>query len=1479
MSSDNPVHGESKEDTGDKKEEEVAIGEYEQYICSCQRKSKDEVADKYGTNLITGLTEHLVQEAREKYGYNELTPSYEHPWWVKLLISIFEGFFNMLLWVGSLLCFIAYGVVPDDPSNLYLGITLAVVVTITGVFGYYQESKSSDIMASFSTFQPKDTVVWRDGNVHEIEARDLVPGDLIKIKAGDKIAADIRIVNCSDMKVNNSSLTGESDSKKRAWVPSNREPLEAPNMAFFGTLCVKGNGKGIVVATGDHTFMGTVALMAQETENVETPIAIEIKDFVFKVSGIAMFLGVLFFILGMLKNPDPVKNLVFLIGIIVANVPEGLLATVTVCLTLTANRMGVKNVQVKNLESVETLGSTSVICSDKTGTLTTSVMTVSNIYYDRKVVCCDTHNPYTATTEREIGSFYLKDNSYQPSMARLLRIGVLCNNAVESQSKDRHGNPKIQGDGTEVAIFKFCSGHLKRNNPNNSTYLYRSRHPKLYEIPFDSANKWQISIHRKTKGIYQVRKDEKKEDYNYRALAVLKGAPERVLNMCSHILYKGVVSRKLEADTKKILEDVYNLAKQGERVLAFADMELCPEEYNVEREEPILELHEAPEDLKRPIEEDGIWIKLDDTFHVVELKEKDKNGRIMAVEEHTFGLLYECAAAVIGVKAGELRINHGSSTDELDKNVRLRELGYGKGTVFHATIGPYKFEGTSRETANYPFGRDQDSRGLTFVGLYSMIDPARAGVPEAVAKCQDAGIKVIMVTGDYPVTAHAIAKNVNIIGKDDEGNYHMTKQEVAELEYGSESDIDRVDKNHKLYKAALIPGKMLADYERRSVKNPQLIEDFWNEILTKKSIVFARASPQQKLVIVQACQLRGGVVAVTGDGVNDSPALKKADIGIAMGITGTDVAKESADMILKDDNFASIVNGIEEGRLIFDNLKKSIAYTLSSNIPEIAPFLVYQVGGVPLPLPTVMILLVDLGTDLAPAISMAHEGAEADIMLKSPRDQNVDKLVTWNLVSFSYLQIGVLQALAGFYAFFVVLWNYGINPADTIAMDDNNLYAYTPGKYAPQRDGYWMWCFDEATLIAENKDRSCIYGPDPSAFSCYFDEYTFSQDGGLGETGDCIAPADVTSEHARNVYQFVDWYVASAGYIARFRNTVAKIILLEAAPPQSSCGDNSATTTSDMSLFTCGSSCFDDSGCLAFKFDGECQHFATCEEEEKDTSGSYWRVDFAAEGRIDSYREQFSAWIDSSTTERKLFGIYTETLYTLFNKDGYLKQAKPYSRRTCYGISEQVGAKYTRAYRNVDIGVNCDEFNTTGTWEYWNPDNEACSTLNNCYNVDKDDELSVTTTGPMAGGKTGQTRPGVNSIYPIDQNTRRRALAEGNTAYFISIIIVQWADLMICKTRTRSLFEQTMTNGFMNYALFFETVLGACLVYLPLLNLMMGTAPLRFVWWTSAIPFSIMIYIYDEMRKGVIRNHRKNFETTHPDAKYEGCWLTHNTFW
>merc|ERR1712168_1005844 len=298
---------------------------------------------------------------------------------------------------------------------------------------------------------------------------------------------------------------------------------------------------------------------------------------------------------------------------------------------------------------------------------------------------------------------------------------------------------------------------------------------------------------------------------------------------------------------------------------------------------------------------------------------------------------------------------------------------------------------------------------LTFVGLMSMIDPPRAAVPDAVAKCRSAGIKVIMVTGDHPITAKAIARSVGIIS---EGN--KTVEDIAAERKCDVKDVDKREAN-----AAVVNGATLRDCTDEDI----------DEILKHHSeIVFARTSPQQKLIIVDGCQRSGHIVAVTGDGVNDSPALKKADIGVAMGIAGSDVSKQAADMILLDDNFASIVTGVEEGRLIFDNLKKSIAYTLTSNIPEISPFLVFILADVPLPLGTVTILCIDLGTDMVPAISMAYEKAESDIMKRPPRNPFTDKLVNERLISMAYGQIGMIQASAGFFVYFVILAENGFWP-------------------------------------------------------------------------------------------------------------------------------------------------------------------------------------------------------------------------------------------------------------------------------------------------------------------------------------------------------------------------------------------------------------------------------------------------------------------
>jgi len=318
----------------------------------------------------------------------------------------------------------------------------------------------------------------------------------------------------------------------------------------------------------------------------------------------------------------------------------------------------------------------------------------------------------------------------------------------------------------------------------------------------------------------------------------------------------------------------------------------------------------------------------------------------------------------------------------------------------------------------FPFDPDEINfpvEGLTFSGLISMIDPPRAAVPDAVNKCRAAGVKVIMVTGDHPITAKAIAKSVGIISPSNE-----TVDDIA-----ARRGVPRSQVNPREARAAVVPGSELKEMDA---------EQLAGVLKYHSEIVFARTSPQQKLVIVEGCQKLGAIVAVTGDGVNDSPALKKADIGVAMGIAGSDVSKQAADMILLDDNFASIVTGVEEGRLIFDNLKKSIAYTLTSNIPEITPFLLFMVADIPLPLGTVTILCIDLGTDMIPAISMAYEEAEADIMKRSPRNPYTDKLVNERLISMTYGMIGMIQASAGFFTYTVILAENGFLPADLFGL-------------------------------------------------------------------------------------------------------------------------------------------------------------------------------------------------------------------------------------------------------------------------------------------------------------------------------------------------------------------------------------------------------------------------------------------------------------
>ncbi len=827
-----------------------------------------------GTNLETGLTEAQARANLERDGPNALTPPPSTPEWVKFCQNLFGGF-AMLLWLGAILCFLAYSIQattfeepPDD--NLYLGVVLTGVVVVTGIFSYYQESKSTKIMKSFQNMVPQYALCLREGEKVKIKAEDLTIGDVIEVKNGDRIPADIRITESRGLKVDNSSLTGESEPQSRNPDCTSENPAETKNLAFFSTNAVEGNATGIVVSVGDNTFMGRIAVLTEGLESGETPIAKEIAHFIHIITAVAVFLGVTFFIIAFILGYHWLDAVIFLIGIIVANVPEGLLATVTVCLTLTAKRMASKNCLVKNLEAVETLGSTSTICSDKTGTLTQNRMTVAHMWFNNKIIEAD-------TTEDQSGEGFDKED---PGWKKLFRVAALCNRAEFKPGQEDIPVLKreVNGDASETALLKCC----ELDTPNINQY--RKERTKVAEIPFNSTIKYQISIHDCSKT------DDDVENH----LLVMKGAPERVLKQCSKILIDGK-EQELNDEWREAFNNAYlELGGLGERVLGFCD---------------------------------GVLPKKD---------------------------------------------------------------------------FPSGFEFNTEEI-NFPM------EGLRFVGLMSLIDPPRAAVPDAVGKCRSAGIKVIMVTGDHPITAKAIAKSVGIISEGTE-----TVEDIA-----NRLNVPISEVNPRDARGAVVHGEELKD----------LTEEQIDEILIHHTeIVFARTSPQQKLIIVEGCQRMGAIVAVTGDGVNDSPALKKADIGVAMGIAGQDVAKQAADMILLDDNFASIVTGVEEGRLIFDNLKKSIAYTLTSNIPEISPFLVFILADVPLPLGTVTILCIDLGTDMVPAISMAYEKAESDIMKRQPRNPFTDKLVNERLISMAYGQIGMIQASAGFFVYFVIMTENGFWP-------------------------------------------------------------------------------------------------------------------------------------------------------------------------------------------------------------------------------------------------------------------------------------------------------------------------------------------------------------------------------------------------------------------------------------------------------------------
>ena len=754
-----------------------------------------------------GLSKDVAEQRLEQYGQNVLRVRKEVPEILKFL-GQFKNFFALLLICGSGLALFAEQLDPGM-GNLYIAIALFGVTVLNAIFTYIQEHQSEKIMESFRKMLPSMVHVYRDGEEIELDADELVPGDIIRLSEGDKIPADGRLLEDNLFRVDMSSLTGESDAIRLDSEHQDENPLESRNMVYSGSLVESGDGLVLICKTGMVTRIGHIVQLTKEVSVVETPIGKELKYFIRVISTIAIVLGVLFFFVSVAIGKGTIASLIFAIGIIVANVPEGLLPTVTMALAMASKRMAKKNALIKNLESVETLGSSTVICTDKTGTLTQNKIKVNTVSFLNE----DLHA--------------LRIEKEQQNLQLACRIMSLCNNA---SIKD-HG---YIGESTEGALLVFANKYFPLADLKT--------HKRLSEKPFESSSRHMITVN----SLPEATQNQ----------VYLKGAPEVVLEMCDRVLDGGREQSLAPEIREQLLQKFNRLAERGERGLALA----------------------------------------------------------------------------------------------------YRETG----------------------------GDEIVEDGFVFVAIIGLLDPPRPEVPDALEKCRTAGIRVFMMTGDYGPTAKTIGEDIGLYRGD---------------------------------------GKVIQGDELE-----QMDEATLSKVLDEQELIFARISPEQKLQIVRALQAKGEIVTVTGDGVNDAPALKHADMGVAMGIIGTDVAKEASDMVLMDDNFATIVAAIEEGRTIFENIKKFIAYILTSNIPEITPFIAYVLFDIPLPVTVVLILGIDLGTDLIPALGLGAEKPETDVMNKPPRPRN-ERLLTRNLLFMSYGVIGMIQAAAGFFSFFVILfhggWQYG----------------------------------------------------------------------------------------------------------------------------------------------------------------------------------------------------------------------------------------------------------------------------------------------------------------------------------------------------------------------------------------------------------------------------------------------------------------------
>ena len=762
-----------------------------------------------------GLSHAEARRRLDEFGPNRIEELRRESLLVRL-IREFVHFFAVILWVAAGLAFFAEWSAPGQ-GMAKLGCAIVVVILVSGVFSFWQEYRAERTLAQLRKLLPQQAVAVRGGNALQVSVEDLVPGDIVLLEPGERVPADCRLIDAFGVRVDDAAITGESLPRARvATRVDGGDPIHARNIVLAGTSLVSGQARAVVFATGMHTEFGGIAHLTQTVGDVVSPLRREIAHLSRVIGIVAVGIGLLFFAVGRFAGVPFWNAFIFAIGIIVAMVPEGLLPTLTLALVLASQRMAKRNVLIRHLSSVETLGSTTVICTDKTGTLTQNRMVARTLLAGMQRVTVDAAKP---------GGVLVAD--HEP----LFLGAALCQ---DLRPVERQGRTVLLGDPMEVALVELAHQVLPEVGA----------HRRLDEISFDADRMRLSTVHEMPSG----------------PVLWCKGAPESVLPLCERIHLEGAARPLTQELRARISSEQEDMAEHGLRVIAFAHRSLEP-----------------------------AW---------------DRE----TLEEH-----------------------------------------------------------------------------LVFSGLVGLEDPPRPEVPEAIRRCREAGIRVVMVSGDHPRTARAIAREVGLV----------------------ESDAPLVLSGDQL--GALTDAEL-------------------SLALDAPEIVFARVRADQKRRIVDALKQKKHVVAVTGDGVNDAPALKSAHIGIAMGLMGSDVAKEASDMVLLDDNFASIVNAVEEGRAVFENIRKFLTYILAHNVPELVPYLAFSLFAIPLPLTPIQILAIDMGTDSLTALGLGVEKPDPQIMRVPPRSRR-QRLFDWKLARRAYLFLGLIEAVASMAAFLFVLraadWKYG----------------------------------------------------------------------------------------------------------------------------------------------------------------------------------------------------------------------------------------------------------------------------------------------------------------------------------------------------------------------------------------------------------------------------------------------------------------------